>query len=450
MRDLGLLAFIGAFAVLGLKRPFLWVLLYAYIDIIAPQRLGFSFLAGIPNLSLIAAALAIGGWLLTDAGKGISIATRQLLMLALLAYAGVTTINADVQVDAWAKWDWAWKAVFFAIFLPFTLRTMLRIEAYLLTMLLCAAALIISGGIKTALGGGGYGSLVLLLDDNSGLYEGSTISTVAIAMIPLVMWFSKHGTIFPPDGRVRAFCYALCFACLLIPIGTQARTGLVCIAALFLFMLRDSQRRILYLAGAGFLALAAVPFLPASYTSRMTTIQEYQADQSAGTRIAVWGWTLEYVKGKPFGGGFEAYRQNRIQFDTVSQQGDGTMTSVSASTVQDAGRAWHSAYFEMLGEQGFPGLVLWLLIHAIGLIRMERLRRRYRDNDERPWIAPLATALQNFQLTYLVGALFVGIAFQPFVWMILGVQVAFDRWVTAQEKARKGLRFNLDQAAIAT
>jgi len=450
VRDLGLLAFIAALGALGLKRPFLWVLLYAYIDIIAPQRLGFSFLAGIPNLSLIAAALAIGGWLLTDAGKGISIGTRQLLMLALLAYAGLTTINADVQVDAWAKWDWAWKAVFFAIFLPFALRTKLRIEAYLLTMLLCAAALIISGGIKTALGGGGYGSLVLLLDDNSGLYEGSTISTVAIAMIPLVLWFSKHGTIFQPDGRVRAFCYALCFACLLIPIGTQARTGLVCIAALFLFMLRDSQRRILYLAGAGFLALAAVPFLPATYTSRMTTIQNYEADQSAGTRLAVWGWTLEYVKGKPFGGGFEAYRQNRIQFDTVSQQGSGTLTSVSANTVQDSGRAWHSAYFEMLGEQGFPGLVLWLLIHAIGLIRMERLRRRYRDNDERPWIAPLATALQNFQLTYLVGALFVGIAFQPFVWMILGVQVAFDRWVTAQEKSKKGLRFNLDQPAVAT
>ncbi|MDB5667507.1 MAG: putative O-glycosylation ligase, exosortase system-associated [Alphaproteobacteria bacterium] len=449
MRDLGLLAFIAAIAALGLKRPFLWVLLYAYVDIIAPQRLGFSFLAGIPNLSLIAAALAIGGWLLTDAGKGFSVSSRQMLMFALLAYAGITTINADVPLDAWAKWDWAWKAVFFAIFLPFALRTKLRIEAYLLTMLLCAAALIVSGAIKTALGGGGYGSLVLLLDDNSGLYEGSTISTVAIAIIPLVIWFAKHGTIFPPDWRVRAFCYALCLACLLIPIGTQARTGLVCIAALFLFMLRDSRRRILYLAGAGFLALAAVPVLPASYTSRMTTIQEYQADQSAGTRIAVWGWTLEYVKARPFGGGFEAYRQNRIQFDTVSQQGDGAMTSVSANTVQDSGRAWHSAYFEMLGEQGFPGLALWLLIHAIGLIRMERLRRRYRGNDERPWIAPLATALQNFQLTYLVGALFVGIAFQPFVWMILGVQVAFDRWVTAHEKAGKGLAFKLGEPAPA-
>lgn len=448
MRDLGLLAFILAFAALGLKRPFLWVLLYAYIDIIAPQRLGFSFLAGIPNLSLIAAALAIGGWLLTDAGKGFSVSSRQLLMLALLAYAGVTTINADVPLDAWAKWDWAWKAVFFAIFLPFALRTRLRIEAYLLTMLLCASALIISGGIKTALGGGGYGSLVLLLDDNSGLYEGSTISTIAIAIIPLVLWFARHGTIFPSDWRVRAFCYALCLACLLIPIGTQTRTGLLCIAALAALMLRDSRHRLLYLTGAGFLALAAVPFLPQSYTSRMTTIQTYEADQSASTRLAVWGWTLEYVKGRPFGGGFESYKQNQIQVSTVSAQGSGTVQSISASTTQDAGRAWHSAYFEMLGEQGFPGLALWLLIHAIGLVRMERLRRRYRSDEERPWIAPLATALQHFQLIYLVGALFIAVAFQPFAWMILGVQVAFDRWVSVGEKSKRATTFSASAAPV--
>jgi len=190
-----------------------------------------------------------------------------------------------------------------------------------------------------------------------------------------------------------------------------------------------------------------VPFLPQSYTSRMTTIQDYQADQSAGTRLAVWGWTLDYVKGRPFGGGFEAYRQNRIMVSTVTEQGSGSLQSISSSTVQDGGRAWHSAYFEMLGEQGFPGLALWLLIHAIGLIRMERLRRRYRKDEERPWIAPLATALQHFQLVYLVGALFVAVAFQPFVWMILGVQVAFDRWVSAQEKATRAPGFTFQPAA---
>jgi O-antigen ligase len=234
---------------------------------------------------------------------------------------------------------------------------------------------------------------------------------------------------------VKTFCAALIFACLLIPIGTEARTGLVCIAVLAVLMLRDVKRRVLYLAGAGLLALAAVPFLPQSFTSRMETIQGYQADQSANTRLAVWAWTLDYVQTHPFGGGFEAYRQNRIQVQTVDERVSGEFQLVNARTEADEGRAWHSAYFEMLGEQGWPGLFLFLLIHGVGLARMELLRRRYRGRtDDMAWVSPLAAALQNFQLVYLVGGLFVAIAFQPFIWMAIAVQIGFDRVVARRER----------------
>ena len=78
------------------------------------------------------------------------------------------------------------------------------------------------------------------------------------------------------------------------------------------------------------------------------------------------------------GGGFEAYRQNRIQVATVSQQESGNVVAVQASVHSDEGRAYHSSYFETLGEQGFPGLFLFLIIHGLGLVRMEVLRRRWR------------------------------------------------------------------------
>jgi probable O-glycosylation ligase (exosortase A-associated) len=438
VRDLFFAGFIGLLLVGGLKRPFLWVLAYAYIDIVAPQRLAYGALASVP-LSMIVALLAIGGWVVADRKDGVGLASRQILMLVLLLYCGVTTFTADFPIPAGEKWEWVWKAMFWAIFLPLTLRTRLRIEAYLLVMLLSAAAIVIVGGIKTALSGGGYGALNLMVDNNSGLYEGSQISTVAIAIIPLILWFSRFGTIYPSDWKVKLFCYALIFACLLMPVGTEARTGLVCIAFLFVLMLRDVKRRFLYLAGAGLLGLAAIPFLPQSFTQRMETIQDYQSDQSAGTRLAVWAWTLDYVRDKPLGGGFEAYIQNRIQVQTTNSVGSGAVQVMSGETAQDAGRAWHSAYFEMLGEQGFPGLFLWLLIHLIGLARMERLRRRYWKPEEGDaWISPLATALQHGQLVYLVGAVFVGIAFQPFVWMILAVQIAFDRWIARREAAARG------------
>src|SRR5690606_6787119 len=204
MRDLALLGFLFALLALACRRPFLFTLAYIYADTVSPQRLSWFLLNRVP-LSLILAALAMGGWLLLDRKEGLRVTARQWLMALMLAYAWFTTQHADFPLDAAIKWDWAWKAVAFAIFLPFTLRTRLRIEATLLFLTLSAASIIITGGIKTVLSGGGYGVLNLLVDNNSGLYESSVISTVAIALIPLILWLLRLGPIFPRHWRAKVF-----------------------------------------------------------------------------------------------------------------------------------------------------------------------------------------------------------------------------------------------------
>ena len=427
MRDLAFVGFLVALLALGTRRPFVFVLAYCYVDIVSPQRLTYLLLNSVP-ISLIVFALAVLGYALLDDKRGTRISARQLLLVALLGYCGMTTIGADFPLEAADKWGWVWKALVFAIFLPLTLRTKLRIEALVLFMILSAASIIIVGGIKTLAGGGGYGSLALMVESNAGLYEGSILATVSIAIVPLILWLAKHGTIYPPDGRVRLFAAALVFACLLIPVGTQARTGLICIAVLGVLMLRHTKRRMLYLSLVGAGALIALPLLPASYTQRMDTIQGYKADSSASTRIAVWSWTLEYVAKHPMGGGFEAYRGNKLRIEKTKVEGEGAQTEVTNTTEYDQARAYHSAYFEMLGEQGWPGLALWLAIHLGGLWSMERLRARYRRSVEQAWLASLAGALFQAHVIYLVGAAFVGIAFQPFVYMLVGAQIGLSTY----------------------
>ncbi|HEX2763310.1 MAG TPA: putative O-glycosylation ligase, exosortase A system-associated [Allosphingosinicella sp.] len=435
MRDLAFVGFILALLGLGLKRPFLLVLAYVYVDTVSPQRLSYYLLNSIP-LSMWVAALAMGAWAIADDKSRFSVAPRQWLMALLLAWAFYTTSHADFPVEALVKWDWVWKSMVWAIFLPFTLRTRLRLEALLLFLTLSAAAIIIVGGLKTLASGGGYGVLNLMVTTNSGLYESSTISTVAIALVPIILWLSRFGTVFPRDWRVRLFAANLIFACLLIPVGTEARTGLVCIGVLAILMLRDVKRRFLYMALVAGLGLASVPFLPQSFSTRMDTISNHETDSSAATRLAVWGWTWNYAKEHPLGGGFEAYRQNKLQVHTVTSSGGAGATEVDWRIAEDKGRAYHSSYFEMLGEQGFPGLILFLLIHGGGLVRMEILRRRWRraEGDD-PWVAPLATSLQSAQIVYLTGSLFVGIAWQPFVWMLLAAQIGLD--ATLARRAKK-------------
>jgi probable O-glycosylation ligase (exosortase A-associated) len=443
VRDYAFVLFLLSFFALGFRKPFLFVLVYAYIDIVSPQRLTYLLLNSLP-ISMMAAALALAGWLAIDDKRDVRVAPRQALIGLLLLYCWYTTLHADFPIEAKDKWDWVWKALAFATFLPLTLRTRLRIEALLLFMVLSAASIIIVGGIKTILSGGGYGELNLMVANNSGLYEGSTISTVAIAIIPLILWFTRHGTIFAPDMRVKAFGYALVFACLLIPVGTSTRTGLLCIGLLAALLLRESRRKLIYLGAIGIVGLAAIPFLPSAFTERMGTIKTYQADASASTRLAVWQWTIDYAGTHPMGGGFEAYRQNHIRYEKVAVANEGGgVARVDRELEVDKARAYHSAYFEMLGEQGYPGLAIWLVINLAGIFRMEVLRRRHaRATGDEAWIAPLASALQNAHFIYLLGAVFIAIAFQPFVYMLIGAQIGLDTYCTRKraETAWRPLR----------
>lgn len=450
MKDIFFLAFIGYVLLLGLRRPFLWVLLYVYIDILAPQRIGYSIITTLP-LSLIAFAAAFGGWLVIDRKEGARFTLRQGVLLGLLAYCWWSTGNADFPEDALTKWDWVWKALLFAIFLPLTLTTRARIEGLGLVLLLSVATIVIATGLKVVTGGGGYGELNFFVDDNSGIYESSTLATVAIGLIPLLWWFVRHGTIFPRHWSVTAFAAALTFASLLVPVGTEARTGLLCIAALAVLMLRYTRRRLMFVAGAGLLGLVALPFLPQSYYDRMATIAEPGGDESASTRVAVWKWTLDYVEQRPLGGGFDAYRSNRFTYVMPVKKTDGNTTTVTYQEVEDKARAYHSSIFEMLGEQGWPGLAMWLMLHVLGLWQMERIQRRWKaaEAEAERWIAPMAAALQMGAVIYLVGALFQGIAYQPVMLMLVGLQIGLATYCARIDSARGMLGRSASRRAAA-
>ena len=440
MIDFIFLGFIGFVLALGFKRPYLWVLLYVYIDILAPQLIGYGIIQSVP-VSLVAFVAAFAGWILFDKKEGARFSLRQGLILLLLCWCFFTLQFADFPEEAATKWDWVWKAMVFAIFLPFTITTRQRIDALALTMVLTVGMIVISTGMKTVLGGGGYGSLKFFVQDNSGIYESSTLATVAIALIPLIAWFTRFGTIIRPHWTVTGFAVALCCACLLIPIGTEARTGLVCIAALGVFLLRYTERRLIFILAAPVLGLMALPFLPQSYYDRMATIAQPGGDESASTRMQVWAWTLEYSSARPLGGGFDSYRSNSFTYTMPVHEENGNTTTTEYREITDEGRAFHSSFFELLGEQGYPGLFIWLLLHGLGIYQMEKTYRRWKGKtqESEAWISPMAAALQIASLIYLVGATFQGIGYQPVMLMIVGLQIGLYSYVTRLDSAKREL-----------
>jgi hypothetical protein len=151
MRDIALVLFVGALMVLAVKRPFLFVLAYMYVDTVSPQRISYFLLNRVP-ISLIVAALAIGGWLIADQKDFPS--PRQMIWFCRLHH---LDDRGAVSRSRPGSNGLGWKASL-RLLPAFTLRTRLDSgRPALLT--LSAAAIIITGGIKTIPSGGGYGVL---------------------------------------------------------------------------------------------------------------------------------------------------------------------------------------------------------------------------------------------------------------------------------------------------
>lgn len=435
MRDLFIVGVILLMALAAFRRPFAMTLAYIYVDLVQPQEISWYLLNSIP-LSFIFGAAAVLFFFAFDRKRNLRFGPLQLLMLLFLAWITFTTFIAQLPEFAWVKWGPAWKALIFAAFLPLVLQTRLRLEGALMFIVLCVGCITITGGIKTVLGGGGYGTLAFLVDRNAGLYEGSTISTVAISIIPLILYLARYNIIVAHSKWTRLFAAGLVFAAVLIPVGTEARTGLVCLGVLAVLLWLGAKRKILFGAGALLLALASIPFLPDTFTGRMQTIQTYDEDTSASTRLAVWGWTLDFVRDHPLGGGFGAYRLNKLEVEVRERSGDGNNMSEDTTVVTDRARAFHSSYFEVLGEHGYPGLAIFLAMLVVALVQLRRLYTRFRDSETDRWIADMARAVGHTLIVYMAGSIFVGVAFQSTQYYLLATTAALAHIASRRAKPK--------------
>jgi putative inorganic carbon (HCO3(-)) transporter len=436
MRDALIALVLLSLAAVAFWRPWLMTFAYLYADLVQPQRLSYYLIQSVPVNFILGAAAVV--FFFFDKKKNLRIGGIQVLLILFTIWFTLTSnwalIN-DSQV--WEKWDAAWKSVLFAgVFMPMVLSTRRRIEAVLCLLVLAIGLVTMSGGLKTALGGGGYSNLKLIVDANKGIYESSTISTVGMAIVPLLLYLYRNS---PLVGRNKITLLTVLFliACsVLVAIGVEARTGVVTGGMLVLLLFLRSRRKLLIAGLAALAAVFALPFVPQTFVERVQTLTRPGEDTSAGGRIEVWKWTLDFVQEHPLGGGFRVFRINQIEITRPERDVDGTI--IGYRTVEQQARAFHSSYFEVLGEHGYPGIMLYLSIIFFSLLGLLRLRNRYKTGPpEKKWASELADALLMAIIIYSVGSLFVGLAFQTTLYIFVGLGIALRQLMAAEAAAER-------------
>lgn len=433
MRDLAIVLTYVTFLTLGTMAPFVLSLGYVWVDLFSPQYLGWSPLSSLP-ISFIIGAAAVAAYVLLDRRMPPRFSLPLMLLLVIACWITATTSWAAVPEFAWIKWDTSFKAVMFAAFIPFVVRSRVQIEAFVHVYIFSMAAHILPWAAKTVLSGGGYGQSLGLVGANVlWLSESSAVAAMGIMLLPLLLALRKHSLLLP-RGRIRDLIYyGTSLGGLFASIGTFARTAIVGFGVLGVAMFLRSKRKVAFLLMSAVVCAALFAVTSSKWTERISTIEDYNTESSAKVRLLVWQWTLGYVAHHPLGGGFRVYATNVITLDSPVP---GQPPEVQY------GRAFHSIYFAILGEHGYPGLILYGLLIVTLFVSLQRTIRLTARLLLHQWAHDLAKALQITLAVLLACGSFIDISFEPLVWylftMVVCLREYVRRAVEAPEAARAG------------
>ena len=418
LRSIWLLFVYVAFLGLSASAPFVATLGYVWVDTFTPQNVAYILLNQAP-VAMIMGVVALVTYLFMDRRSPPPLSTDLLLVIAFTVWVNLTMMWAVAPQSAWDKWDWAVKTLAFATFIPFVIRSRIQIEAFTQTYVFALAANIIPFGVKVLVSGGGYGRNLGLGSNNTGLGEGGLLSTMCLMAVPLAMHLADHGQLLPRSKALRLAYWMICILAVATAIGTYERSALIGLVILALNMWVRSKRKATLGAVLVLGAFLVVYTTSSAWNARVETIGNFQQENSALTRLLVWRWTLGFAASHPLGGGFQSYVINHIEFPATATQ---------PATIQ-FGRAFHSIYFEMMGEQGYPGLFLFLLIAGSTIFRLRRIVKQTRDRPELEWVNSLSNALQTGLVVFLACGAFVGIGFQPMFWYFIAISISLNAFM---------------------
>jgi len=330
------------------------------------------------------------------------------LMAALWVLFVFTTFFAFNQQWAWYELNQVSKILLMIFLTIILINNSIKLRYLFLVIALSVGLIGLKGGIWAIASGGAnrvYGP------DGSFLADNNDIALALNMTVPLLLYLSKD----EPRNWLRWLLRA-CFGMSIVAIiFTYSRGGFVTmvLVGIMLFIKAKYKSLAVMTLLAGLLLL--LPLIPQKWSNRMDTISQGEEDRSAHGRINAWRTGLNIALDRPFtGGGFKTWTPQVF-----------ARYSPEPSNIRDV----HSNYFEMLGEQGFIGLALYLMLLLYCLLCLAHLKWRViRDPDLR-WALYYPDMLQTSILAYMVGGAFLGRAYFDFFYHLVAATIILRRIV---------------------
>lgn len=411
MRDVIITLIVLGSLPFALKRPYIGVLMWVWISVMNPHRLSWGFAYSFPFAAIIAGVTLVGLFFTKDPKTlpRSPIAITLIVFTVWMAIGEPFAINPSTEMLSRVL-----KIMLMTGVTMMLIKTKRQIHLLLWVLAGSLGYYGIKGGIFTVVSGGSF----RVWGPEGSFIEGN--NEVALALITIIPVF-YYMFLTATNKWLRYGCAAAMVLCGLAALGSYSRGALLGIAAMAVFLwLKSPKKKMLGLIMA-LIIPAAVAFMPDHWSARMDTIKEYKADDSAMGRINAWTMAFNLATDRPLaGGGFDIYDAK---------------TFARYAPVPTDIHAAHSLYFQALGEHGFVGLGLYLLLGVLTWRNGTRIIKAAKTRPELAWAGTLANMLQVSLIGFATGGAFLSLLYFDVPYYLMAVMVATSCIVDTTVKA---------------
>ena len=409
MRDIiVMMAFIGLLP-LSFTRPFVGMLVWTWFAVMNPHREAFGFSLHF-NFNVIIAAMTFIGLIVS--GEKIKPIWNMGIALILMFF-GWTLITTKMALLPVHSYDFLMhipsKVYLYVVLLVIMLNREERVISLLWVLIFSLGYYGANIGILGILQfgnniarTGNFGPYGTIIQDRNHMALGLCM------IVPLLYYLITYVR----EKWVRISLWGVLGFTIVSILVSYSRGGWICLMAVGAYYFWFVKNKLFYISIGAFAGLLGAVIMADAWLERMS-LSNLEEDGSFNGRLESWKLSLEVALNYPFtGAGFRGTEHIDI------------FNRFIYATKLEHPLAAHSIYFQVLGDHGFVGLGLFLLMILSGVIANFKTRQLTKDNPDMMWCRDLANSLQVSLGVFCLGGAALSLAYFDVFYIILILSLA--------------------------
>lgn len=398
-------------------RPWIGILVWSWIGYMNPHRMTWGFAYSMPFAQIVS-LVTVGGMVFTKDRYPMPLAKEVYLLLALWGIFLFSTWFAIYPEDAWRQFSKVSKILFMTFLTLLLFQDLIKLRLLIWVIVLSIGFFGLKGGIWAVVTGGQN----MVLGPPDSFIAGNTNLGLALNMVLPFLFFLRREVTRRWLRHLLLAMFGFSAIATLITYSRGAFLGLVTV--LLLLSLKSRAKLVTLLLLAVCIPIITL-MVPEMVVKRMETIQTYEEDISAMSRLQVWQLSYLLALDHPFlGGGFEPFSP-----DIYRQYLPNDLSKEA-----HLGTGAHSIYFQVLAEHGFTGLILYVGLILSTMMSLRWIIRKSCKDRSMQSIYNYAQMIEVSLFGYLVSGIFLSMCYFDLFYHLVAIVVILKKLILVQER----------------